>query len=71
MTLVRDECARLTPPVSQKLRNKFKIAFYSFWNRKKVEDLVLGLKSHIDSCYRDFSVCGATYGFSEHSNIYY
>ena len=56
MTLVRNECSRLIPPVSERMRDKFRIAFYSFWNRKKVEDLVLELKSRIDSCYRDFSV---------------
>ncbi len=67
MTLVHDECLRLIPPASETMRDKFKIAFHSFWNRKKVEDLVSGLKSRIDSCYRDFLVRTATHSFSKRS----
>ncbi len=60
MVIVRNECARLILPTSEKKKEKFKIIFYSFWNRNKVENMVLGLKAHIDNCYRDFSVCTAT-----------
>lgn len=68
MTLVHNECARLIPPRSEKIRDKFKIAFYSFWNRKQVEDLVLVLKSHIDCCHKDFLVCAALYTSTQYSD---
>lgn len=61
MLLVRNECVHLIPPVSDKIQERVKISLYFFWNRNRVEDLVSGLKSHVDSCYRNFLVCVHSY----------
>ncbi|KAF8183203.1 hypothetical protein BJ912DRAFT_558430 [Pholiota molesta] len=54
MRSVYEQCARLIPPVSERKRDKYKMAFYSFWNREKVENLLLELRVHVDRCSHDF-----------------
>ncbi len=49
-------CRQLIPPISERKRDKFKIAFYSFWRREEMQKLILELKNHIDNCYKQFTV---------------
>lgn len=56
MRLVHNRCKRLIPPSTEKRRDKFKLAFYSFLNRDKVATLVVELKDHIDGLYKQFVV---------------
>ncbi|KJA25618.1 hypothetical protein HYPSUDRAFT_409334 [Hypholoma sublateritium FD-334 SS-4] len=49
-------CGRLLPPISERKRDKFKIAFYSFWRREEIQRLISELKNHIDNCYKQFTV---------------
>ncbi|KAF9477945.1 hypothetical protein BDN70DRAFT_896097 [Pholiota conissans] len=52
---VHEQCTRLIPPEAEKKRDRFKIAFYSFWNRKKVEQLIYTLNEDVNACLSKFS----------------
>jgi tetratricopeptide (TPR) repeat protein len=56
MKSVYEQCARLIPPASERKRDKYKMAFYLFWNREKVEKLLLELRDHVDRYSHDFHV---------------
>ena len=49
-------CGQLIPPISERKRDKFKVAFYSFWRREEIQRLIFELKNHIDNCYKQFTV---------------
>ncbi|KAF9480556.1 hypothetical protein BDN70DRAFT_931580 [Pholiota conissans] len=55
MKHVYEECMRLLPPVSIRKRDKFKIAFYSFWRRKEVERSITGLNEDVIECISRFN----------------
>ncbi|KAF9480565.1 hypothetical protein BDN70DRAFT_920418 [Pholiota conissans] len=55
MKYVHQECMRLLPPVSKRKRDKFKIAFYSFWNRERVERLIADLNDRVNERLAKFT----------------
>ncbi|KAF9480569.1 hypothetical protein BDN70DRAFT_603031 [Pholiota conissans] len=52
---VHKQCIRLIPPVSERKHDKFKIAFYSFWHRNEVEQLISDLNEHVNRCLSKFT----------------
>ncbi|KAF8174062.1 hypothetical protein BJ912DRAFT_991026 [Pholiota molesta] len=54
MKSAHEQCACLLPPVSERKRDRFKIAWYSFWRRGKVEERLSELKSCVDRCSQQF-----------------
>ena len=46
-------CGQLIPPISERKRDKFKVAF---WRREEIQRLIFELKNHIDNCYKQFTV---------------
>ncbi|KAF8182021.1 hypothetical protein BJ912DRAFT_928727 [Pholiota molesta] len=56
MKLTCEKCAHLIPPRSERKRDRFKIAFYSFWSREEVEGLISELYDHVDRCSQQFIV---------------
>lgn len=56
MDLVKNRCATLIPAEVKARRKKFKIAVVTFWNRKKVEEVILDLKEQVDKSLRLFQV---------------
>ncbi|KAF9480568.1 hypothetical protein BDN70DRAFT_992568 [Pholiota conissans] len=52
---VYEQCIRLLPPMSERRRDKFRIAFYSFFRREKVERLLIDLNEHVDKCLLKFT----------------
>ena len=56
MNSVKDQCAKLLPPLSEKTRDRFKIAFYAFRDGEKVMSLISDLKDRIDRRYNHFLV---------------
>ncbi|KAF9471259.1 hypothetical protein BDN70DRAFT_888349 [Pholiota conissans] len=51
---VYEQCIRLLPPVSERRRDKFRIAVYSFFHREKVERLLIDLNEHVNKCLLKF-----------------
>ncbi|KAF8961142.1 hypothetical protein BDZ97DRAFT_1225851 [Flammula alnicola] len=54
MDSVYASCCKLIPPSSEKLVGRVKIAFYSFKNRNRVEELITKLRNHVNKCREQF-----------------
>ncbi|KAF9480582.1 hypothetical protein BDN70DRAFT_992580 [Pholiota conissans] len=54
MKSAHEQCIRLIPPTSERKRDRFKVAFYAFWRRKKIEDLLSDLRENVDRCSQQF-----------------